>query len=144
MGRISKVLCCCFGSSAYEISPENDDNNFVILKCNNKVKNEQKEKLLQLQDVQVIEIRPKLQQENSDIQKRNQNSEELLKFHMSSENLTNFNNNDTDIQSEKCGISCNIAYQNNSFQKFFEFNKNDNCDDVNSDKHLQIKFKLKK
>lgn len=145
MGRVNKVLCCCFGSSTYEIAPENDDNNFVILRNNNKIKNEQKEKLLQLQDAQVIEIQPKLQQENSDVQKKYQNSEELLKFRKSSEILTNFNNNDTDILSENCEINFNIPNQNNNnLQKFFQFNKNDNSDDVYGDKHLQIKFKLKK
>lgn len=142
MGRVNKAFCCCFRSSSYEIASESEDNNYVISKSSNKTKSEQEEKLLQLQDLQVITIKPKLQTKNSDIRKQNQNSMEFIKVHNSSEVLTYYLNNNNENTLKE---NYNITNQNNHFENFPQFNNAVNSDDDGcGDQFLQINLKLKK
>lgn len=63
MGRLSKTFCWCFGgSSTYEIAPETDDFDTVIIKNNNRNldDNDLTEKLLHTQNQKPIEIKKKI------------------------------------------------------------------------------------
>lgn len=147
MGRFSKAFCCCFGSSTYEIAPESDDFNTVILKNNNKTENDLTEKLLLKQSVQ-IEIKPKHQQdfqeniqENFAIKQQNQHFQEFLNLQQNDDFQTKFRATDTELLKINKQDNCNILQRNGNFQKFLNLQEKDVDDD---DEDLKIKFNLKK
>ncbi|KAI8127305.1 F-actin-uncapping protein LRRC16A [Lucilia cuprina] len=129
MNKVSKTFCCCFGSSTYEIAPESDDFNTVILKNNPKTDNDLTEKLIQNPQVQ-IEIKPKTAQQEL---QENLQSAELLNRQLKDEFKTKFKINNEQQQ-----------YEN--IENIFKLQeKNSVVDVVNNDddEDLKIKFNLK-
>lgn len=100
MGRLSKTFCCCFGgSSTYEIAPETDDFDTVIIKNNNKSENDNDltEKLLQSQNQKQIEIKKKHLSKITEGDNKNvENLENSYNFDIKSNSALKEDENDND------------------------------------------------
>lgn len=150
MGRLSKTFCCCFGSSSYEIAPDTDDLNTVILKNNNQTESDLTEKLLQNQHVQ-IKIKPKNQQEFLEnieakfvIKKENDDFQGFLELDQKRETKIKLNAADPEMAKENKQSICRIQQQNVNLKKILNLHEQNFNGDDYDDEDLKIKFELKK